>query len=234
MAVQEHQVKVVRLAPLTIKKETTNGEASLSWSVRMGFPRITVHTEGNTKNEDGTMNYDKIIIAPLDYVNLKYVLTLLKQVIDSEGETKYTVECYNSVFKDRVRMNEVKVQAKIILGKDQDGVIYLSAIEDNKTKIKFDLLPSSKWFKYYDKDNKEITDKSRVSKLYATGYLELLQESFINEFKTDVKREDEFTFVRPPREDELTVDKKETVSTEVENKQEISVKEDTDLDSLFN
>lgn len=184
----KNKVKLVRFGPLSLRKNVENDEMALQWSVRMGFPRITVYTT-NKVSENGKMDFGKIIIAPFDYVNLKVFLSYFRDTIKADGEISYSVDCYNVAFKDGVKTGEIKLQAKVVVGKDKDGVIYLAAIEEGKPKIKFELLPNTKWFRYYDKDNVEITDKKTLSFKYSEAYLCLLETTFNKEFNLDVKSE---------------------------------------------
>ena len=46
-------------------------------------------------------------------------------------------------------------------------------------------MPSDKFFKFYDRYNNEIADKKTLSKLYANGYVKVL-----NKLLLDVARED--------------------------------------------
>lgn len=184
----KNKVKLVRFGPLSIRKNVDNDEMALQWSVRMGFPRITVYTT-NKATEKGKMDFSKVIIAPFDYINLKLFLSYFKDIVVSDDEKSYSVECFNVTFKDGIKTNETRLQAKVVVGKDKDGVIYLAAIEEGKPKIKFELLPNTKWFRYYDKDNNEITDKRVLSKKYAEAYLCLLETTLNKEFNLDVKAE---------------------------------------------
>lgn len=184
------KVKLVRLAPLSLRKYIgeEEGEALLQWSVRMGYPRITVYTDNNI-SKDGKMDFNKVITAPFDYTNLKLFLEYFKEIIDGEDDNKYTLECYNVKFKDGVKTNDTFLQAKVTVGKDKNGIIYLAVIEEEKRKIKFEVLPNPKWYKYYDKEGKEITDLRKLSSLYAKGYVCLVETAIQKEFNIDVKSE---------------------------------------------
>lgn len=223
----------VRFSKLTIAKniELDDGKqdsASLTWSTRNGYPRITVYTSNNLcKDKDGKFDFSYIVTAPFDYITLQIFLTRFQEVIDSESEINYKINCYNIKFDKGVRTNDIYLQATVVVGKDKNGVIYLAAVEEGKRNIKFELLPSDKFFKFYDKDNNEISDKKVLSKLYATGYVKVL-----NKLLLDVAREDIVTQVDYTRPVVTLAKPKETEMKEETNNKDIHVG-DMSLEDLF-
>lgn len=202
-------VKIVRFTPLSLRKEYDDESKDfgmLTWSIRMGYPRITVFTSNNTKT-DGKFDYDKMITAPFDYVTMGILLKRFQEVVASKEEVKFTVECYNPKFVNRVKTDEIALQAKVTIGKDADGVVFIAAIEDNKRKVRFDLLPSMIWHKYYDKNGDQITDRRLLSEMYAFSYLKLLNSLLDAEAAKDMLSEKdvvEKTSVKPANSDDLS------------------------------
>lgn len=195
----ETKVTRTRFSKLSITKPIeVDGEkpdtATLTWSTRNGYPRMTAYTSNNkASSPDGKMDFNFVITAPFDYITLQIFLEYLKEVIDSTGEIKYSIDCFNTKFVNHERTNEVELQAKVIVGKDKEGVVYLAALEEGKRNVKFDLLPSSKWFKFYDATNTEITDKKVLSKLYATGYYNVLSKLLLDAAKDELVRTESTT-----------------------------------------
>ena len=181
----------VRFSKLTISKniELEDGKkdsASLTWSTRNGYPRITVYTSNNqARDADGKFNFNYIVTAPFDYITLQIFLTRFQEVIDSETEIHYKINCYNVKFDKGVKTNDIYLQATVIVGKDKEGVIYIAAVEEGKRTVKFEILPNDRFFKFYDKDNNEIAYKKILSNLYANAYVKVL-----NKLLLDVARED--------------------------------------------
>lgn len=178
---KNNNVKIAKFLSLNLTKwiEEDKGNATLQWSVRNSYPRITIFCSPNVKNADGTLDYNKIIIAPFT-VPLVFIFTkYLRSFLTDDKPGYYTIECYNTKFKDGKRTDEVYLQAKVIIGKDDKGVIYLSALEEGKRSIKFDLLPDSRWFKFYDKDGKEVVNHAELSKAYAEAYLKVLEDNIL-------------------------------------------------------
>lgn len=180
------QVKLIKFAGLTLRKEDKSG---LQWSIRQGFPRITVYTDSNILDENKNVDYSKVIIAPFDYVTMMMFLEYFEQIIKSDGDLKYTINCYNTVYKDNKKTDEVGLQASVVVGKDKEGVVYLAALEEGKKSLKFDLLPNRKWHKVIDNNGNEIDSPKRLSATYATGYLKLLRELLAKEFFTQTRSE---------------------------------------------
>lgn len=185
----EPVVKIARFTALTISKlidADTKDTAQLTWSTRGIYPRITVFTSSQTTDEKGKFDYNKMITAPFDYISLQMLFDNFKKVIEHVGEIKLEVACYNAEFKNRVKTDNIVLQAKVSVGKDKNGIIYIAAIEDEKPKIKFNLLPDYRWYKHYDANSDEITDKAVISKMYATAYLKTLDKLFTSQIANDL------------------------------------------------
>lgn len=170
-------VKFIQFAALNIQKdimdEDKKDKAQLQWSSRMGYPRITVFTTDKMQDDNGKFDYSKMVKAPFDFVTLDIFMQRFKTVLETKEEVKFVIDCFNNKFVNNERTNELELVAKVTVGRDSDGVVYLAVTEDNKKKIKFELMPS-KYFKIYDKDNDPITDKRILSNLYARAYYKRL------------------------------------------------------------
>lgn len=186
----DKRVKLVKLTPLSIRKDYLDDDDKsdfglLQWSIRAGYPRITVFISNIKKpNRPSGMDYDNMLTAPLDYITYGIFSNYLKNVIASEKPIKYMVDCFNIKFENNVKTDEIYLQSKITVGKDNDGVIYLAVTVENKRKLKFDLLPS-KWYKFFNSDGVEITDKGILSVMYAKAYHELLNKLVYGESTSD-------------------------------------------------
>lgn len=196
MEEDKNKVKLVKFPTLTLRKEIEGeGAASLTWAIRAGYPRITVYTSGTIKNPDGTTDYTKIITAPFDYLNANILLTMLEDLVNTKEPTKKSVDCFNAKYEDNVKTNEVIVQAKVTIGKDDNGVNYIAVTEEGKRKIKFELLPSSKWFKYYLPNGAELTDPRLSSYYFTKAYVQLVKHFVLAEVTTEATP----VLLNPPR-----------------------------------
>jgi len=174
----DNKVKVVAFAPLSLYTDADeSGEtyASLSWAIRGGYPRMTVYTENTRSRDRNSFSFDKLIIAPMDPITINIVIENLKQVIKSETEIKLSMRCYNVKYVNDQKTDDVALQSTVIIGKSKDGVVYLAAVAEGKKKVKFNLLPNSKWHKYNDAKGNEITDKKVLSNYFSTAYCNRLK-----------------------------------------------------------
>jgi len=174
--VKPTEVKVIRFKALTLshKFEDEKDSATFVWSVRAGYPRVTVYTTNNRIGDN--IDYGKVIIAPLSYDKLYSFIRSFKKVLKDNPETEYAIECLNLRFVNNVRTDEKYLQATIHIGKDKDGLIYIAATEDKKKKIRFYFRPST-WHR--DKVNGDyIVDKAALSRDYAESYIKRLETSF--------------------------------------------------------
>lgn len=187
MEITDNKSSYIRFTRLGLRKtlDDNKSEAVLNWVVRETFPRITVITNSSEFLIDGKINHNKVITATFDYVNIKLLLNEFKNIILSNQDTSFTANSYNVKFVDGKRTDEIELRAQTIIGKE-NGVVYIRLIEKDKDVVTFELLPSSKWFKY-TKDNEIIKDKKLLSSMYAKAYYELLVKAFEQQFKEDFK-----------------------------------------------
>lgn len=176
---QDNTVTRIRFGKISLTKniDTEEGHdtAALVWSIRNGYPRMTVYTSNNKAVVNGKANYDYIITAPFDYVSVQIFLNRLQEAIDATKEVKYRIDCFNTKWENGVKTNEKALQAQVIVGRDHEGVIYIAVLEESKRSIKFSLLPSE-WFIFYDDGGNPISDKAVLSKMYAQGYLKTISK----------------------------------------------------------
>lgn len=185
MEENNEKVKIIKFAALNLRKDLADDKdsARLSWSMRGEYPRVTVYTSSNNfLKEDRTMDYNFVIIAPFDIVTFMYFLQTLAMVANQPKSSHYSINCLNTKVENGVRTNETIVQAIVSFGKDDNGVIYLSVTEDGKRKVKFDLLPNTRWFKYQDGDGNTITDKAFLSKMFTLSYIETLKRLMLPKY----------------------------------------------------
>lgn len=181
-------VKLARFAALSLSKlvnEEKNDRAQLVWSIRGVYPRITVFTSSLPSDKPG-FDYDKMLTAPFDYITLQMLFEKMREVIKHDGEISVATECYNSEFVKGVKTGNIAIQSKVVVGKDKNGIIYIMLVVTDKPKIKFNLLPDSRWYKHFDSLGNEITDKAVISKMYATAYVTTLDKLFTSQIANDL------------------------------------------------
>ena len=145
--------------------------ASLIWGFHANNPRITVYT--NDPNDAGAdKGYGKIA-ANMDTPTMFAFTNLLNQVIDHEGEVKYKIENKNFIFPGGKRSEKPVVVSETWIGKDAQGVIWLSVSARDRPKIKFEFQPSD--FHHFMNGDGTPFSKAEASKLWARGYVRILE-----------------------------------------------------------
>lgn len=179
----DDKVRIVRYLPLNIRKNIpdTKDVAMLQWSMRGIYPRITVYTSTNNAFKDKKLDYNFIITAPFDIITLEMLIIKLEELLEANNNTRYVIDCLNNKIENGERKDELITQAKVVVGKDDQGLMYISVLEEGKKKIKFELLANMKYFKYYNSNNELIKDTAELSKLYVKSYIKTLREFMYND-----------------------------------------------------
>lgn len=172
-------VKYVKYHMFSLRKyiEEDKGSALLQWSSRQGYPRITVFTGANAI-QNGVLDRSKVITAPLDNLSLGTILGLLSKTIEAKEEQQYVIECYTNIWENDKRTDKKRLCSKIIIGKSKNLINYIAVVEDEKRKVKFDIVPTSEYIKYFNKDGTEITNTPELSDLFAKSYVNGLAKAF--------------------------------------------------------
>ena len=181
MEIKNDKVKYVKFTSLRLTKTISDDDwASLNWATRLGYPRIVVYTT-NKFVENRKQDPKSVIIAPFSYEALFTLVACMEELINNKIPDSYTVECWNKYDDKKV------LQCKITVGRDDNGIFFIGIRAPEKPKIRFDILPNSTWHKYCGKDGEEITDKSKLSLLYAKAYVKVLTELMSTELPIDSK-----------------------------------------------
>jgi len=154
---------------LKIIGEPQNGSKrrpTLGWSIVKNHPRIDVWT-----NIDGDKNNGNIRAA-MDSPTFFVLLTFLKQAIEAEPGFKQAVENMGYTWFQNKRSEETKVLSTTHIGKDKNGIVYISVVAHDRPKIKFDFR-SGIYHKLRNADGSDFT-KEQDSIAYASAYLGLL------------------------------------------------------------
>ena len=96
-------------------------------------------------------------------------------------------------------------------------------LENEKPKIKFALMPDQRWYKHYDAQGNEISDKAIISKMYATAYLKTLEKLFTSQIANDL------TTVKGTKKEDVVI----TVPAKTATVTEIRKEKDFGLDDFI-
>lgn len=133
-------------------------------SFRDGNPRFTVYTGVNGK--------EGIITWPCDTVNFVATLNKLKDIANGENGNKIIVDSLTSVYVDNKITNDKRILSKLVIGKSNEGICYITIIEENKPKIIFEF-KSSPYHIFRGKDGEKMPDV-HISKSMAIGVADML------------------------------------------------------------
>jgi len=178
---EQNTPQMIKFSGLTLKKQYDDGKdyGVLLWSIRAGYPRITVYTTNAKKEPNAKFDFNTRIVATFDNVTMVSVIRDLKSIINAKPGTTKVRDCYNHKFVNGVRTDEIVLQAKVTIGKTTEGLIFIAVTEGSKKKIRFDILPKTLYSKLRDDEGKIVTDQSVLSKDHAESYLMILENQIM-------------------------------------------------------
>ncbi len=147
--------------------------SSLSWRLVSNNPRICVYT--NDPADMTEKNQNGLIAAALDAPVFFMLMQLLYKTIDGPNGVKEKIENKNFIFPGGKRSEKPVVVSEIIVGKDDDGVVFISvvAFDKSRPRVKFELVPNE--FHSLFHQNGQPFTKGEASALYARGYMQCLE-----------------------------------------------------------
>lgn len=168
--------KLTMYAPNSVGKS-----ARLAWGLVDNNPRITVHTnDPNDSNND----YGRIS-AHLDATTLYAIFELLKATIDAPGKCRDKIDCLKYTFPNGKRSDKPSVTASVVVGKDENGVIWISLSAYQRPQIQFKF--SNPDFHHFIHEDGTRFTHNEVSVLYAKAYINLLERMYAHVLVTEFK-----------------------------------------------
>lgn len=151
---------------------TGSSRARLAWSIRDANPRISVYTnDPNDKTDYG------IISAPLNPETFFMFVSLFEKACLSNAPVGYKIENYRGVYEnDKLTDKKVHV-SDLVFGKDNEGIMYLSVVANNRPKVKF-VFTLSDYHKIVRSDGESISN-SEMSVLLARSTINALRDIYI-------------------------------------------------------
>lgn len=110
-------------------------QSRLAWCVRDGNPRITVYTNIPS---DATNMYG-ILSANMNPETFFVFLDELEKIALGQSNVKRCINCYTTFRQENGAPGEKKLMSKLLFGKDENGMMWLSIVSDNRPKIKFEI-----------------------------------------------------------------------------------------------
>lgn len=151
-------------------------KSRLSWGVYQNNPRVIVYTncENNVSKEN---DYGKITAA-LDAPVFFGVLELLESLGDKPNDTKFKIENKNYTWFGRQRSETPVVVSELWVGKDKEGVLWISITATGRPKIVF-YFEFSDYHYFLHGDGSPLT-KQESSVLACKAYCKLLRGMYEN------------------------------------------------------
>jgi hypothetical protein len=146
--------------------------ARLVWTIINNNPRIMVYTN---LTADKNNNYGRIS-ANLDLPTMMLVTEYLKSMKSMERGTKYVMENKTFTYVGDKRSDEPSKVSELWIGKDNEGVIWLSVVSENRPKIKFELLLSN-YHHLISTDGTPVA-KGALSEMMANAYSNMLSSLY--------------------------------------------------------
>lgn len=116
--------------------------SSLKWGFRKGYPRLMVFINGSDKSVTGRNN---MIIAPFSFTALNTLTGALNEIVEADKGTEFSINCINAKYVDNKKTDETVIQATVVVGKDTDGMIFISLSEEGKPTVRFNLTLNTEW-----------------------------------------------------------------------------------------
>lgn len=162
-------------APSTAQGKSASFNLDVDVANRVSFIVRTGDPADKEKSKDGDVIRMKVKLA-----KFKEFIALFGQVVRSKGEIKYAMVeqvyfRFNKETKQRERMDKPRDGNELFFGKDRDGVIFISLVAYNKTKIEFRFVPDRKDFVFKHADGNVFT-AAEDSASAAGAYHALCQE----------------------------------------------------------
>jgi len=159
---------VKKLTAFTINNEDGS---SLTWSVRNGYPRITVFLD---RDQNGKSD---IIMAKFDLVSLHVALTAFLDVINATEDKVVKFNCSDIKYDNNIKTNERYVQSTVAFI-NKGGIISIALRSSKGVTKKYDMIPSV-FVAELDNDGTPITDLDKTSVAWANAYVTLLSKMII-------------------------------------------------------
>lgn len=139
----------------TPRVRTDKKQLRLTFGCSNGYPNVNVETdeEGEPTLENGFMR----VSARLSAVNLNTLVALVKMALKMEPGWKQAIECYHT-WKNGRQHEEKQHINDLVVGVDNQGLIYLSILQSGRTTTKF-LFGPTEWHAYKKEDGSQWAQK---------------------------------------------------------------------------
>lgn len=153
-------------------------EPQLALSVYDNQPRFTVYTNVEGDKQNGRIE------GNMDTFTFFAVMQALREVIADPEHPGFAVENKGHFFsKENGRSEKPGVKSRTILGRNERGEIFMAVVANNRPKAQFIFKPTE-YHTFINKDGTP-TALSKVSELFASGYVKLMEKAVVSVLQTD-------------------------------------------------
>lgn len=146
--------------------------------------RIQVYTNDPNDPKQGA------ITAAMEPYVFSMMLTMIDEAVSAPGEYRNYIDNMGFKFIGGKRGDKQEVLSRTVIGKDADGIVYLSIVEGGRPNVKFPMLPSS-WH-ILRGANGDVEEKATTSRMFAKGFVRIwtqLLQGLIAYFKEEEQKQ---------------------------------------------
>ena len=144
----------------------TGKPVGLTWGVMDENPRIIVRTDEEPTPEN---SYGKITAA-LDTIQAGVIFATLRDALTWPNGNKVKIPS-RSTYVDRQRFDKPQEVNSVAIGKDNEGRIWITVLQEGRPQHRFYFEPSN-WWDYVMADGTK-PDRALLSSIVVKGYLEI-------------------------------------------------------------
>lgn len=163
----------IKWEKLTLARDNkANRVSTLRWHMREAFPKLTVFINGPDRSITGAQN---MINLSFTYKNLLVLFGFMDLVIESDVPVEKELVAYNTAYIDNQRTDDIVIEGKAVIGKDSNGVVYITLVDkdDTKPQMRFNLIADEKWLHAFDQGIQ--VPIGEMSTVFAKEYLNMLR-----------------------------------------------------------
>ena len=144
--------------------------SSMAWGMRKNKVACIVYTNDpeDSRNDNGRIQVE---LKPATFFSFIYKLG---QVATGPADVKFRLGVSDFIFPGGKRSERPVEIADLWVGKDKDGVVWVSLTAKDRPRIKFNLI-DEQFEHWYHGDGEKFT-KAEASELSAKGYIKALEE----------------------------------------------------------
>lgn len=150
-----------------------SSERPPGWSVKVIKNRPVIEVKTNVAS-DQAKQYGTIK-AELDPLTFEEFCNTLERIA-AGGQDKAVIQCHDYPYTAQGRSKELKLQSSIIVGKEQDGTVYVGLVswDNSRPVIKFPVRPSQ--YNRYLKSDGSRVDEAEMSQRTAASYARMIRQ----------------------------------------------------------